>query len=369
MNSHIYILTDGVNTKIGITTDLAKRMASYNTHNATIQLVEKYPCAEDEAKRVETAIKSIFKGQLTGKGKEWFSVSPDVVDRYVSNLLEKPLSELLLPSFHGAQLTAVADDLKEDILKQIQARNIKSVQLKQQFAELFATKFSLGIVEHKLPENVVVKDNLSIDIHHCISPSESRIVKEAVTNNHIRMPCEDHVWRFFNLVKLASGYYIAVCTAKVSMPYIERLQKEDAETEVAEFAYALGLYATFHHEWSWHFPNKTGLILYQPKTPFHLTLKRWDQSFRKWIIERREVLKNEPFQDRDMLAKTIEDIAHDNSFPLDIQSYPELCQKYFSPFLGFATYDEYPHWQKEAHIFLLEKWKASMGQENKGGKS
>lgn len=361
MTFHIYILTDGVNTKIGITIDLAKRMASYNTHNATIQLVKKYPCAQDEAKRIETAIKSIFKDQLTGKGKEWFSVNPDVVDRYVSNLLEKPLSETLLPSLHGAKLTAVADDLKEEILKHVQAGN-KYAQLKQQFAELFATKLSLGIAEHKLPENVIIKDNLSIDIHHCIHPSQSLIVKKAVTNNYICMPCEDHVWRFFNLVKLASGHYIVVCTAKVSMPYIERLEKEGAETEVVEFANALGLYATFHHEWSWHYPNKTGLILYQPKTPFPQTLKHWDKSFRKWIIERQEVLKYESFPDRDILAKTIEDIAHDNSFPLDIQTYPELCQKYFSPFLGFATSDEYPHWQKEAHTFLLEKWKTSTGQ-------
>jgi len=135
MTSHIYILTDGVNTKIGITTDLVKRMASYNTHNATIQLVKKYPCAEDEAKRVETAIKNIFKNQLTGKSKEWFSVGADVVDRFVSNLLEKPLTSNVLPSLHGAKLTDEAWELKEEISKPVVARGKTDYQLRQKFAE------------------------------------------------------------------------------------------------------------------------------------------------------------------------------------------------------------------------------------------
>ncbi len=64
MSGYIYILTDGVNPRIGVTTAIEKRMAFYKKHNATAQLVKSYPCAIDEAKRVETAIKHIFKGKL-----------------------------------------------------------------------------------------------------------------------------------------------------------------------------------------------------------------------------------------------------------------------------------------------------------------
>ena len=116
MTSHIYILTDGINTKIGITTDLAKRMASYQTHNPNFQIHKTYSCSAEEAKRIETTIKAAFKDRLTGKSKEWFSVGSGLIDRYVSVLIQPIVEENLSPSLHGVRLTNEAYELKEQIL-------------------------------------------------------------------------------------------------------------------------------------------------------------------------------------------------------------------------------------------------------------
>lgn len=359
MSSHIYILTDGVNTKIGITIDLAKRMASYHTHNANIQLIKKYPCTDDEAKRVEAAIKTIFKDHQTGKGKEWFSVSHETIERYVSNLLDKPQSNAVLPSLHGVRKTQEAFDLQEKITKAVTTRGKgeAAIKLKEEFAEYFGTKFSLGIPEHRLPENILFRNNLCIDTNHSLKRMDSTLVRESVANNFVQMPCDDHVYRYFHLAPLSSGYFIALCTARVSMPYMRRLESEKTNSEIVDYARALGLYATFHHEWSWWYPDRTALILYQPKTPISQTLKQWESSFKKWVIERQEMLKHESFPDPETLEKTIEDIARDNSFPLEIQTYQELCEKYFQPFMNFGWEDGEPHWQKEAHEFLIGRWK------------
>jgi len=151
VTGYIYILTDGINTKISITVDFDKRMSSYNTHNPNIQLVKSYPCNMEEARKVETAIKAIFKENLSSKSKEWFSVAPDTVDRYVSTLLEKPVKNTVLPSGHGVRLTSAADELQQIMLRQLESKNIeerrKQYATKETMAEHFANCFSLGIPE------------------------------------------------------------------------------------------------------------------------------------------------------------------------------------------------------------------------------
>jgi hypothetical protein len=203
----IYILTDGINTKIGITVDFDRRMSSYNTHNANIQLVKTYPCDIEEARKVEAAIKAIFKGDLSSKSKEWFSVAPDTVDRFVSILLEKPFKNAVLPSGHGVRLTSTADELQQTILRQIESKDIqerrKQYATKEVLAEHFASCFSLGVPEYKLPnESIVFKDAESVDKDNCESPKTSHKVKITVQHNFIDFPKDDHVWRFFHLVRL-----------------------------------------------------------------------------------------------------------------------------------------------------------------------
>lgn len=404
MSSFIYILTDGTNTKIGKTISFDKRMSSYNTHNANVQLVKKYPCSEDEATRVETFIKNLFKEQLVGKGKEWFSVPSDEIDRYVSSLLFKPATSDIKPANHGVKLTEEAFKLKEEILSGLsgsgrnendidRARDLRNAYLsyidanndvsakavkkeyedvsnkiskayydsitskKEQLATLFATKFQLGIPEHKLPvDDIQIKDGMGVDLNHC--DMESSLVSKSVKNNRVEMPFDDHCYRFFHLYKLPTGYYVAFCSAVVSMPYIQEL-KEDNQEKIFEASREVGWHSTIHNDWSWHSPDKTGLVLYQPKTSISQKVELFDKSFRRWVIENQVVLQQEKFGNKEWLKKVIEDISYDNGFPLDVSSFEELCDKYLYVFWYISAVDDEElgiDWQVRAFRFLFDKW-------------
>lgn len=376
MSSFIYIHTDGINSKIGITTNLDKRMASYTTHNPTSQLYKKYQCSFEESRQVEIAIKHIFKNQkLIGSAKEWFEVSADEMDNYVSILLKKPSKNETRPSMHGVRLTNDANDIKEKIISLLDDRNklsgnpysdgykamsskiiAETIANKVKLAEIFASKFSLGIPKHNLPENVVIIDSMGVDLNHAIVNSEA--TQKAVKANYIELPHDDHVYNFYHLVSLSTGHYIAICSARVSMPYVKGDLSAKEKQEMVERAKEYGLYCTFHNDWSWHLPDKTGLILYEQKTPISTTLKLWDKSFRKWLIERQEILKNESFQDMETLEKCISDAVHDNTFPLDIKTYNDLISKYLYPFWYITNddEDEYSFFMKDAYVYLIEKW-------------
>lgn len=357
MSSYIYILTDGTNTKIGKTISFDKRMASYNTHNANAQLVKKYPCSEEDATRIEALIKNIFKDKLAGKGKEWFSVPPSDIDRYVSTLLFKPTTSDIKPSNHGVKLTQEAFRLKDEILSAL-ADRVSVAKKKEQLATLFANMFHLGIPEHKLPiEAIQIKDGINADLNHC--DLRSNLVRNSVINNHIQMPFDVDNYRFFHLYKLPTGYYIAFCSAMVSMPYIEMLSDENQE-KIFEAASTVGWQSTIHNDWSWQDPNKTGLILYQPKTPISEKVDSFEKSFRRWVIENQVILQQEKFVNKERLKKVIEHIAYDNTFPFEVKSFEELCSKYLGVFFDITpNEDDGGVLQKRAYNFLFEKWNSS----------
>lgn len=365
MSWHLYIIADGGSTKIGISSNLERRLPAYKTHNPNYgEPYKVYPCSETDARRVESAIKSIFKDKLTGSGKEWFAVTAEEINRYVCALLDKATLPALPPALHGVQLTDEAATLIQKISNAITARDRDLNSLHERFAEIFAKAFSLGLPLHKLPNDLLFRETVFVDLAHSAGP-ESQLVTAAVTRTPSE-PYSEHVWGFYHLLKLASGHNIAVCTAKVSMPYLPKMHR-DAERDVFSYATELGLHATFHPEWSWHYPNKTALILYQPKTPVAEKLRQWDKSFRKWVIERQGVLRFENYSNQLALANAIEDIRDDRSFPLDVQSYEELHLRYLGPYFGFCAEGQDAYGDKEedssdsrrdAYIFLMEKWRA-----------
>lgn len=335
-------------------------MSSYATHNVNASLVRHYSCEIEEARKVETAIKFIFKDNISSKSKEWFSIAPEIIDKYVYTLLERPIKNNILPSAHGVKLTPVAAKHQETLLHQIENKDskerIKKDTTKCLIAEHFASCFSLGIPEHKLPEGlIVIKDFESVDKDYCKSPKISPSVKNAVQYNYIAFPKDDHVCRFFHLVRLATGHFVAICTARVSMPYLEAIKDKGCIQNIGDLANEFGWMCTLHHDWSWHYPEQTGLLLFQPKTSVATILGRWNNSFRKWVIERQELLKFAHFDDKSLLEKAIGDIVFDNTFPLDINSYEELCDKYLVPFLSIEKDDDF--FLKDAYKSLITQWK------------
>lgn len=359
---HIYILTDGSNTKIGITTSFDTRMASYKTHNATASLYKQYQCPIDEAKRIESTIKSVFKANITGQGKEWFAVPAETIDRYVSNLLEKPNQPAITPSMHGVRLTEKADCLLDEITKLLNHPNIeerrKAEAKKEEMAETFATAFGLGIPRHKLPDSsqIVIRQGLAVDMAYCADPYESDRVRNGVKKGLVSIPYDDHGYPSYHLVRLDTGHYVAICTAYLSMPYLPAIDKPEKVREMVNAANEIGWFCTMHQQWSWHSPQNTGLVLYQPKTPAVNIVNAWNGSFRKWVIERQELLKLEPYAEPGDLEKRIEDIAWDKTFPMDVQSFEELCERYLDVYWHIRPGLEDNGWMEEPFRLLFEKW-------------
>ncbi len=364
MTAHIYIIKDGDKTKIGMSTNLDRRLPAYKTHNPNHEVFRTYQCLEGEARRIELFIKQTFKDKLTGQGTEWFSVPADEIDRFVRALLEtSPSLSDAMPSLHGVSVTPEAQGLLAEIYKAVE-KGENSRPLKDRFAELFGKVFGLGVPLHKLPEDILGREYLFVDLEHSAGP-QSPIVREAVTKVP-SFPHNDHCWHFFHLLKLSSGRAFAVCTAVVSMPYMEAL-RGSAERETFNHGKELGLWVTFHHDWSWWYPTKTALILWQRKTPVSRLLSLWEKSFRKWVMERREVLRFEDHSDSATLQRAIEDVCDDKHFPLGFKTYEELQESYLGPFWGFMsdehmTDHEYEDDRAVAMRFLVERWRESQGR-------
>lgn len=360
MSGHLYILTDGTNTKIGITISLDKRMSSYKTHNPTFYTYKVYECPIEEAKKVEATIKHHFKDKLSGAAKEWFVVSAEEVDRLASALLKSNQSQSLHPAMHAVGLTGEAYETKEklvDAFKKTGGLNDDTTRpLKERMAELLASSFKLGIPDHRLPQDIIGKDPLLVDLN-CADKKSPEVI-DAVKKNYVALTCGDHYYRFYTLIELNTGHSYAICTGMVSMPYLNTINGK--ENKIIKQANELGLNALFHHEWSWHQPNETGLIIYMSKTPIATTVDRFDKSFRKWVIERSKLLEQTVFdtdKERETYLQTIRDICRDATFPLEVKSAKELYDSYIEPFWWYAYEDN--HFMQSSYERLFEMWMSS----------
>lgn len=188
-----------------------------------------------------------------------------------------------------------------------------------------------------------------VDWRHCDPASDS--VRKYVRESLLRLPLDDHTERHFHLSRLASGSWTAICTALVSQPSLPQLDDTAAWERMASVADGLGWICTTHDDWSWHDPGRTGLILWQPKTPVRTLLEQWDGSFRKWVIERRKTLLMEAKGNKDF-AKVIDDLSGDETFPLAVRDWNELVETYFDRYWEFEMPDRF----KAAYRVLWEKW-------------
>lgn len=357
MSAHIYILTDGINTKIGITTNLENRLSAYNTHNPNFSTYRTFDCDKEQAQKIESVVKLYFKDKLTGPSKEWFAASAAEISNIVSAFLYGSADNGLSPAMHEVKLTEKAEDILLALIdtsrSEARATSGAEIQLRNEMAEQFAHSFKLGIPEHKLPHDVVQHDDLGIDIYTCDKSSPA--VQEAARDNYVRIPYDDHIVNFYHLAKLATSSYVAFCSSRVSMPYIASATGK--APEILKAANSYGLNAFEHDKWSWHMPNETGLILFMPKTPIRKRLSMWESSFRKWVVERSKLLELEhvgSHAENEIFRRTISDICADNSFPLHVRSTEELYEDYLGPFFGIHW--DNPHFTKRCYQLLFKKW-------------
>lgn len=366
MSACVYLLTDGRNTKVGITSNIKRRLAEYNTHNPNFQLVKHYLCTDiNQARRIEFAAKAFFKDALSGNGKEWFSVSVEPFDRVLFALWEcsvQDYGDVVVPAMHGVGMPEkfyAAQSCLGSWLRTNSQRSFEEIQAKKnEISDIFSECFGLGIPEHRLPQLLVQKDAFGLDIYSCNKLSE--ITGKIIAHQEHRMPFDDHVVYFYRLAALSSGHHVAMATAKVSMPYSTVLKENSAAIQKA--AHDLGLYAFQYNEWSWHFPGKTGLLLFLYKTPVQQRLQMWHHSFRRWVMERSMVLLHEcreNFPD-DIGEHVIEDICWDNNFPLHVRSSDDLYIDYMTPFFGLEHNGEHsPNLRKHVFDYLFEQWRVA----------
>jgi len=399
MTSHIYIIQDGRNSKIGITTDLKKRIDSYKTHNPNFLLFRAFETEAATAKRIERAIIAAFKDAAVGEGKEWFAVAPETIERCVLAFMPTA-ADAHPPSAHEIPLAGEArrtlselraaldvagsevgnDDAHrlwklrsewnerfggdpaktrfagttkakaeiDELEARVSVRDDAIRSGKNRLAELFADAARLGLPSHRVPEGAVRTGGLGVDWAHCDPASDSvrKIVREG-----LRLPLDDHTERYFHLSRLASGSWATMCTARVSQPWLPQFDDAEAWEQMASVAKDLGWNCSIHNDWSWHDPGRTGLILWQPKTPVCMLLEQWDGSFRKWVVERRKILLMEAKGQKDF-AKVIDDLSGDETFPLAARDWDELVETYFDRYWKFEMPDRF----KTAYRELWDKW-------------
>lgn len=317
----LYILTDGKNSKTGISIDTDSRLKSYRTHNPNFKVhAVKRNLPDDLARRIESVIKACFSHLPSDHGKEWFKTGAEHMEHVVDFHLRNHAVNRDPLAIAASDVPLTAD--AQELLDSVAPDGRPNIEKKRQLMNVFATSFGLGMPKHRLPNTVATKEQrLAIDINHCRNSE-----KYHIECNGVHFSTDDHVENFYHHIELKSGYSVAICTARVAMPYPPKMTDM---AEIASEADACGLRVFRHDRWSWHYPQLTGLLLYLQKTPIRDRLAAFDISFRKWVIENAKSLEMEPGTG---LGKAVEDIVHDASFPLNVTSWTELDERYLERF-------------------------------------
>lgn len=357
-DSIIYIMSDGVNSKIGITSNLQNRISTYKTHNPTATLFSHYICPK--AKDIETAIKTLFKEKTITSSKEWFNLNPNYLDRIVSLLVngENNTHLDIIPAMNYVPLHDDFHSLLDKDQKVYRDKYLKA-------AEIFAREFNLGIPKHLLPDSVIQIEGMPIDIYECSKCESNDKWKSGEVDTILY---QDHSYYFYHLVNLASGKQIAVCTSFISMPYHYDFSDTDLDEKsnfeiircpkILEDAKDRGYYVFRHDNWSWWNRGETALFLVMQKTNLSKRLDLWKNSFKKWVIERKKALEQEDFEPIDYLKYAIDDVCgvQTSSFPLHIQCADDFA-KHIKTHFSKDYYDKDSFPLRDAFDFLFAKWK------------
>lgn len=326
----IYILTDGFNSKIGITKNFDKRVKAYNTHNPNFTVYKVYENLDDERiGEIERKVKSFFKSYSHFASKEWFGLQPKIIDNYLFQLVnDKKYVEKPNPSFHGVPLTEQALTIRDKINRffdplQNSIDHIQHAKHIVEFAQVFGRVFNLGLPAELLPKSTIHKTELGIDLNHC----DSAYINEVFpSHKNIRLLTERASWTFYTPVELQSGCYVAVPTGRVSL--VPLAKTENKRTEIKKQAAKLGWHCTFHQEWAF-IQNEKGtkydLIVYERKTRQIEDVENFKKSFKKFIIENKKLFETEDIEN---MQQCIAFISSAPTFPLGIMTYKDLLKVY-----------------------------------------
>lgn len=379
MTHTLYIISDRSKTKIGFTSrSLEQRLKEYNTHNAHWELFESFRMDAESAKQIESTVKHFYKARRSSSGgDEWFDVPPNDVVTLIRSLIAanesgsaseylilhkiRPNSEVLKAQSELHSLLNREPSCFQGTQENIQK---KKETLQSQIRSAFAKAFRLGLHKSMLDQHPIA--GISIcppDLKHAKTSSSLNTVREAIWRGQgcIEPPFLDHEDYFYHLAPLstrAASY--AFCSAITFQPYIgdSRQRLADMREKISSYAEDVGWMATEHPEWNWYFPGKTTLFLLIPKTTLRETIHQFDESFKKFVVERvkRYELMNIP-----RIQDVLERIVYDDCFPLDVKSFSQLNMQYIAKFLRMRLDMEDPEDREliAAYEFLFAEWNES----------
>jgi hypothetical protein len=303
-DSIIYIMSDGVNSKIGITTNLQNRVSTYKIHNPTATLFSHYICSK--AKDIELAIKTLFKDKTITSSKEWFNLNPNYLDRIVSLLvhgennthldiipakgkIEVPLEYLELRYLNLDRIVKDRKRLLEDgqrlledgqnhledgqnHYKKWEEEREREKTIPYSMLEIISKYFNLGIPEHKLPKNIFI-DSLGLDPYESITDRTEDIYN---TQNY----------KFYSLVDTEDKKQVSICNAIICV--VEKKEK----VRYQQISYDCGFFCLEHQEWVPADSKELTLLVIMWKTPLSVKLSLWQNSFKKWVIENQSYISS-----------------------------------------------------------------------------
>jgi len=359
----IYILRSGPHCKIGISDNVQKRLTAYNTHNPSYEVVRVFECERGLSREIESAVRREFADRTAGGGREWFTVESRELEQAVEQRLRAagalkegaPLATP--PGHHAVPLPYTVQDRLAEIANLLSADkhdNAAINRLQQKVLREFSQAFDLGTFEYDLGDDGVRKLGPGVCHEHC-----SLTYSAMSSLEEIRFPRQDHIHRFYDVVPTASGHKIAVCRAIVSMPYSKDLASPSLLIESAEYSSKIGWSAVAHPEWSWHWPGRTQLYLFQAKLPRAEFARRWANSFKRWVVENERRLQSVRAANQELFNRAIENIRGDASFPLHVTTFSEFTD-YTSNRFPFTTSESYDDKRQES-LYLFNLWRAELG--------
>ncbi|WP_396190352.1 GIY-YIG nuclease family protein [Flavobacterium sp.] len=320
---YLYILTDGENTKIGITGDLVRRLRSYTTHASKhISLHSKYHFDDYIARKLESSVKQRFHSKLYGQGKEWFALSPTLIDQFVKKLMKDNGYYELGPvrCFNFNQKLPI--DLKDKI-DSAGEKNLEP-KIKKEIIDTFSSLFQLGIPQYQVEKDIKCLSEedfsyaIDLDTIRLNSLEKRKRDREIIKSNYIQQNTNDYIYRFYSKMPLSNGTYYAFCSSIIL--FSEHPLDYDKGVEFANDYDLFFINNLNLSSWNWYDKSKHMYLFIKKNLPDQTD---WDLSFRKWFIENTDIL----FQLCDLQAADYysyqnfsTDVLKDIHFPLTIRN-------------------------------------------------
>lgn len=227
--------------------------------------------------------------------------------------------------------------------------------LRHRCATLFATAFGIGFPASREDDDKKMVKRLSRGVDHkAAMPGWGSVVN--VHRESIDFPGADHQVRFYERLPLAHGKFVEYSTALVSMPYTQSFRMAELP-KARELAARIGWECIELKEWTWYAAERTTLVLFRRTTSHDETLRVWNGSFKRWLVENKSRLMKGGSENR---RRVVESAVDCPNVPLDVETWGDLRERYLKEFAPHLYFDEQGTMTR-AFQRLFEKWLAERG--------